>query len=306
MKMISKTKFEKLILVIAISIIAMTSFTFADWVQEQNGRYRFLNDSTGQYIVNNWMQTGNGFYYFDEAGLTVTGWRNINGAWYYFNQSGLMQTGFQEINGETYYLDAVTGKMVTGWVQTYENGVVDYYYFDQNGAEAKGWKQVDNKWYYFYDGKCIVNTFAQVNGIWYHFSPSGAMDTGWYNINGKMYFFNLTNGSLTKGWIQDQNGNEYYLSEVDGSLVVNMTINIAGVSCTFDATGKCIAKDATATAISGQYGQGVLGSNLQATVYGVNVGISPEMNQMNGVVTSMEQQYINAQGLEAGSTAGPK
>ena len=287
-------------------IITSVSFAFADWVQDQNGRYRFLNTSTGQYVINNWMQTGNGFYYFDETGTVVTGWRNINGAWYYFDQSGLMKTGFQEINGATYYLDAVSGKMVTGWVQTYENGVVDYYYFDQNGAEAKGWKQIDNKWYYFYDGKCIVNTFAQVNGLWYHFSPSGAMDTGWYTANGKMYFFNLSNGSLTKGWIQDQNGNEYYLSEVDGSLVVNMTINVAGVSCTFDATGKCIAKDATATAISGQYGQGVLGSNLQERVYGVNVGVSPIMNQINGAVTSNEQQYINSQGLTAGSTTGPK
>lgn len=280
----------------------MANFSYADWIN-QNGRYRFLNTSNGSYVVNNWLQTGNGFYFFDQAGYAVVGWYLINGKYYYFDQNGLMQTGFQNINGETYYLDPVSGQMVTGWLQTYNGGVVDYYYFSETGARANGWKKIDNKWYYFNDGKCIVNAFAAVNGTWYHFNESGAMDTGWIMNNGKMYFFNLSDGSLTRGWIQDQQGNEYYLSEVDGSLIVNMTINIAGVTCTFDSTGKCIAKNSEIIGTAGQVNAALSGG---AVSYGVNIGVSPSMNQITGAITSATNQYIANQDLEAGSTSGPK
>ena len=64
------------------------------------------------------------------------------------------------------------------------------------------------------------------------------MDTGWVNVKGKMYYHNLSNGSLVKGWIQDQNGYEYYLSEADGALVTNCTIAIQGRNYTFDDTAE--------------------------------------------------------------------
>ncbi len=293
---------KKIFLTLIAFVIMMANFSYADWIN-QNGRYRFLNTSNGSYVVNNWLQTGNGFYFFDQAGYAVVGWYLINGKYYYFDQNGLMQTGFQNINGETYYLDPVSGQMVTGWLQTYNGGVVDYYYFSETGARANGWKKINNKWYYFNDGKCIVNAFAAVNGIWYHFNESGAMDTGWIMNNGKMYFFNLSDGSLTRGWIQDQQGNEYYLSEVDGSLIVNMTINIAGVTCTFDSTGKCIAKNSEIIGTAGQVNAANSGS---AVSYGVNIGVSPSMNQITGAITSATNQYIANQDLEAGSTSGPK
>ena len=293
---------KKIVLATLVFAIAFTNLTFADWIRE-NDRYRFLNAATGTYVVNNWLQTGSGYYFFDQAGYAVVGWYLIDGKYYYFDSNGLMQTGFINLGGKTYYLDTVTGQMVTGWVQTYRDGVVDYYYFDNTGAMAQGWVKIDNKWYYFYEGKCIVGTFAQVNNIWYHFNNTGAMDTGWISNNGKMYFFNLTDGSLTKGWIQDQNGNEYYLSEVDGSLIVNMTINIAGVACTFDDLGRCIAKNSevigSSTQINGVYGGG------QAVSYGINVGVSPSMNQIGGVMTSAQNQFLVNQDLAAGSTSGP-
>lgn len=293
---------KKIFLITMIMGVMTSTFVFADWVN-QNGRYRFLNTSTGTYVVNNWMQTGSGFYFFDSAGYAVVGWYLIDGKYYYFDENGLMQTGFKTINGVTYYLDTVTGQMVTGWVQTYTDGVVDYYYFDETGAEATGWRKVGDKWYYFNAGKCIIGTFAQVNNVWYHFNNTGAMDTGWIADNGKMYFFNVSDGSLMKGWIQDQNGNEYYLSEVDGSLIVNMTINIGGVTCTFDELGRCISKNAQAIGTAG----GVLGKlENGAVTYGINVGVSPAMNQISGAVTSAQSANIANQDLAAGTTTGPK
>ena len=113
-----------------------------------------------------------------------------------------------------------------------------------------------------------------------------------------MYYFNASNGALMHGWIQDQYGNEYYLSDVDGSLIVNSTINIAGRSYTFDATGKCIAKDMD---------NGILINNGQVNnSYSVNVGISPGNNQIMDAVTSTQKKYAESLPLEVGNTTGPK
>ncbi len=300
MKKNVKSNVAKMILTVSILVLLMVEFTLAGWTKE-NGRYRYFNDSTGQNVVNNWLQTGNGFYYFDQNGYNVTGWYLINGKYYYFDQDGLMKTGFQEIDNKKYFLDTNTGQMVTGWIQTYDDGVVDYYYFDENGEQVSGWQKINNEWYYFYNGKCLVGTFAKINDVWFHFNAGGIMDTGWVTERGKMYYFNVTNGALMHGWIQDQNGNEYYLSEIDGSLTVNTTRNIAGGTYTFDATGKCIAKDTSALT---NLGVGSNGNNQ--VLYGVNIGISPDNNQMASAITSSQQKYIDSQPLEVGNTTGPK
>ena len=294
---------------IFVFVFIFSFSSFADWVKSGDN-YMFINSATGQYVRNNWLQTGNGYYYFDANGLTVKGWYLINGKYFYFNNDGLMQTGFVISNDKTYYLNPETGEMVTGWIQTYVNGTVEYYYFDQDGSMVTKWKQIDGKWYYFNEGKAIVNTWAKINDLWYHFNHTGAMDTGWINQNGKMYYLNISNGSLQKGWIQDQYGNEYYLSDTDGSLVVNTTIQIAGTGYTFDETGKCIAKNqysygGTQYGNTGGVAVGVLGNKGQQTVYGVNIGISPGQNLIEGATTSAQQQ-IQASDLEPGSTEGPK
>ena len=298
MKNVVKKQFEKLFLFTVVLVLSMTELTLADWIKE-NGRYRYVNSSTGESVVNNWLQTGNGFYYFDQNGYNVTGWYLINGKYYYFDQNGIMQTGFQEIDDKKYFLDTNTGQMVTGWIQTYDDGVVDYYYFDENGAEVTGWQNINNERYYFYNGKCLVGTFAKINDVWYHFNAGGVMDTGWVTEKGKMYYFNPSSGALMRGWIQDQNGNEYYLSEVDGSLTVNTTINIGGGVYTFDATGKCIARDTSVLS-----NLGIIGS--EQVLSGVNIGISPGDNQMVSAVTSSQQMYMDSQPLEVGNTEGPK
>ena len=299
--------FLKFIFVLSIFITNISMFTFADWMKE-NGKYKYFNSATNQFVVNNWLQTGNGYYYLDSNGYTATGWYIINGKYYYFNDDGLMQVGFQDWGGKRYYLDEKTGQMVTGWVQVYKDGIVDYYYFKEDGSMATGWWQVDSKWYYFYDGKALVDTFAKINDLWYHFNVKGYMDTGWLNVNGKMYYLNVSNGSLTKGWIQDQNGYEYYLSEVDGSLTINTTINIGGRSYTFNESGQCIAKDQYSTITNGTSQQlvGILGNTVTGSVYGVNVGISPGSNYIEGAITSTQQQVNSANSLSAGSTTGPK
>lgn len=297
---------RKIFLILTITLlIASTQAVFADWQKGENNRYKYFNSATGQYVVNNWIQTGNGFYYFDAYGYAVTGWYQINGKYYYFDENGLMRTGFQEFNNKKYYLNPSNGQMVTGWIQTYTDGVIDYYYFANDGSMLTGWNKLDNDWYYFYDGKCLIDTFAAVNGIWYHFNERGAMDTGWVSSNGKMFYFNSSDGSLTKGWIQDYSGNEYYLSEVDGSLAVNTTLQIGGMSYTFDSQGKCISKEQNYSA-SNANSVGVLGNKGREVVAGVNIGVEPGSNGNANGITSYQYNQQQQQSLQSGSTSGPR
>lgn len=297
-----------LLLYIVFFVCSFSFVTFSDWINDGQG-YKYINGATNQYVINNWLQTGNGFYFLDQNGYIVKGWYLINGKYYYFNKDGIMQTGFCELNGKTYYLDRDSGVMVTGWVQVYTDGVVDYYYFDADGAMCIGWKQIDGKWYYFNNGKCLVDTWAKVNDIWYHLGTSGVMDTGWINQNGKMYHLNVSNGSLTKGWIQDQNGVEYYLSDADGSLAVNCTLMINGMSCSFDELGRCIGKNQMTGDIYGNTGSSGFYDSVsgkgQVSTYGVNIGIAPGQNMIQGAVTSSQQQIANST-IQAGATTGPQ
>lgn len=311
MKMLNFSKNKKFNIFMITLLLSLffvcVKFAYADWVKSDKG-YMYVNSATNQYVVNNWIQTSAGYFYLDANGLVVVGWQQINGKNYYFNSDGLMQVGFVEVNGNKYYLDEKTGQLVTGWVQTYVDGVIDYYYFDeQTGAMVLGWKQINNKWYYFYNNKALIDTWAKINEIWYHFNIKGYMDTGWIIVSGKMFYLNLANGSLTKGWIQDQNGNEYYLSEADGSLAINTTISINGRNYTFDDTGKCIAKDNYTNASNGRdlANIGVLGYGQGVSVSGVNPGISPETNTV-GNNTSVQSQYNANNSLQSGLTTGPR
>lgn len=287
----------KLLLSLAFVFI-FTSLTFADWEKDETGKYKFKDPASGQYVLNNWVQAGNGFYYVDSNGYVVNGWYLINGKYYLFDNNGLMQVGFVESGDKTYYLDPASGQMVTGWIQINNDGVLDYYYFADDGRMYDGWNKINDKWFYFLNGKCLVNTFAEINGVWFHFGINGAMDTGWVNANKKMYYFNSQTGGMMKGWIQDQNGFEYYLSEIDGSLVVNTTAQIGGRMYGFDATGRCIAKE------QGVY-MGVYVGEQGLTNYGVNLGISPGLGAGMGV-TSFEQDLADKDSLQTGATEGPK
>ena len=289
---------KKILTITFIFCLVFNIISFADWVKDENGKYKYLDAASNQYVTNNWVNNGSGYYFLDSAGNAVAGWYLINGKYYLFDQNYLMQTGFADYNGKTYYLDPKTGQMVTGWIQVNNNGVLDYYYFAEDGTMLDSWNKIGDKWFYFLNGKCLVNTFAEVNGLWYHFGLNGAMDTGWVSENSKMYYFSSKTGAMMKGWVQDNNGIEYYLSDIDGSLVVNTTAQIGGRNYTFDSMGRCIAKDAGV--YMGVYmGEGI-GNN-----YGVNLGVSPSLGVGMGI-TSFEQQRIDSEPLEAGSTTGPK
>ena len=102
---------RKIFLILTITLlIASTQAVFADWQKGENNRYKYFNSATGQYVVNNWIQTGNGFYYFDAYGYAVTGWYQINGKYYYFDRNGYLATN-QWIDDE-YFVEDITRDLI--------------------------------------------------------------------------------------------------------------------------------------------------------------------------------------------------
>lgn len=83
----------------------------------------------------------------------------------------------------------------------------------------------------------------------YYYSNNLKLQNGWYKLkdfsgNDQYYFFE--NGFMKLGW-HTENNNTYYLSEfdgdnnnyVDGNRVHDTTLEIDGISYTFDENGIC-------------------------------------------------------------------
>ena len=287
-------------------VIIFNTNNYSNWVSNNN-RYMYMNNQTGQYVVNNWVQTSNGYYYLDANGYMVTGWYLINGKYYYFNDDGLMVTGFLDWQNNTYYLNPENGQMVVGWVQRNDLGVINYLYFDENnGAMIKSWKQINKDWYYFYDGNCLINVWAEINGAWYHFDPSGKMSTGWIENNNKIYYLSPANGQLQKGWIQDDKGNQYYLKDQDGSLARSEVLMIAGTNYTFNEYGMLTNVNQNNVATSQSSEIGTYHYNMNSIQGNVSIGISPGTLNNSAGITYTEQLINQNTPLTYGQTTGPQ
>lgn len=86
---------------------AMTVSAYAGTWQEQDGRFKYLNDS-GKYAAGEWIQEQEVWYYIDSDGFMKTGWfQDTNGSWYYLTNSGSMVTSTtMNIDGTDYTFDA--------------------------------------------------------------------------------------------------------------------------------------------------------------------------------------------------------
>lgn len=288
-------------LIFAAVLIMIVSFstiiTFAGW-QQSGADFYYVDDYKGQYVKNNWVQTQYGYYFLDETGRMVRGWRLINNEYYYFAENGLMQTGFVDAGENKYYMDE-SGKMVRGWIQLVSGGEANYYYLDENGQLVNGWKAIGEYWYYFNEYKCIVDSWANINGEWYRFNKSGQLVTGWYLQGNKYYYLSQSSGQMVKGWIQDVNGYKYYLSPIDGTLAQNTTIEIDGLTYTFNQSGQLVNTNRGYADAANQSGLS------SSSVY---IGVNPNAGQY----TNMSSTYTNVSNAQQqatvnkGATTGPK
>ena len=307
-----KNKKFTFIFMLFLVIIFSDKYAFADWSMVGENKYQYINPSTGQPVTNNWIQTNNGYYFMDTAGIMTTGWFHINGKWYYFGHDGLMRVGYQTIDGKKYYFHPSEGYMVTGWIQENNNNVVDYHYFDlATGEEVEGWLHINDKWYYFYDYNCLMNVWAQINNSWYHFNRDGSMTTGWYEQEGMFYFLNMATGAMVTGWIQDEYGYRYYLNETNGTLAVNTTVMINGFYYAFDAYGRLVENNNAGDASTYNYqgGPSIIYGNVAqgASTNNISIGISPldGVASMGNANSSINQQMQTYTPIQPGTTQGP-
>lgn len=184
----------------------MSVATFVD----TNG-VRFYVDVDGS-MVRGFKNINGANYYFAPDGAMQTGFISIDGQYYYFNGEGVMQVGWQTINGERFYFDPATGVMQTGLIS---DGTAQYY-LSPNGVVTIGWQDVNGHRYHFDEttGAMSVNTIVTTNGVNFYVGMDGTMQTGWQTIGGAMYYF-----------------------QADGSMAVNVTLNVDGVDYLFDGNG---------------------------------------------------------------------
>ena len=231
------------------------------------GTYLFQPDGV-MYI--GMFNNGSNMMYFHPDGHMATGLTAIASQNYYFDQLGAMQTGWVPIAGNT-YLFAPDGPMVHGW---FSDGAYKYYLAVEDGHRVSGMQIIDGKNYYFdANGRMLIG-YQTINGATYLFDADGSMHTGWYQngvinqyfgadgvmavgatvIDGKTYTFDATgnmqvglttigtatyfinaDGSLYTGLFND-GVHVYYFNE-DGTRLENATLEVNGVTFTFDAQG---------------------------------------------------------------------
>lgn len=126
---------------------------------------------------------------------------------------------------------------VTAYADQWQKDDNGWWYQYSNGSYAKGWNRVGDKWYCFDENGYIKTGWINQNGKWYFCYDSGVMHTGWLELSGKRYYMN-ENGEMQLGTFTD--GNYYYQTEADGSVIRNAVRN----GMRYDESGCIMQRDA--------------------------------------------------------------
>ena len=232
------------------------------WFTDETGVY-YLNQGTGHALVGQNI-IDNAGYMFDEKGAMLSGWQNVNGLRYYYNpldgnrmhtgwladetgmhylipEGGYMATGAVAIEDKI-YLFSPEGNMQVGW-QDVEG--LRFYYSPQDGALVTGWFTDETGRYYLTPlGGYMVTGLQAVEDQLYYFNEEGQMQLGLQNIQGLNFYFDLLTGAMTTGWILTPSGSLYF-SEVDGHMLMNEIAMVDGMP-------RCFAEDGTMV-VNGTY-----------------------------------------------------
>ena len=120
--------------------VAPTASSAYTWKGGNGGWW--VEDATGAYPVNKWLQ--------------------IDGYWYYFNASGYMAYS-EWVDG--YWLNG-DGTCTYSGVASWKKDSVGWYYADTSGWYASGsWQKIDGNWYYFNSSGYMV-TSQYIDGWW--------------------------------------------------------------------------------------------------------------------------------------------
>ena len=160
-------------------------------------------------IAKGWLETKQGWKYFDENGNQIkNSWIKVNEKWYLINENGIMETGWKNLSNKWYYLQP-DGSMVVGWKNL--NG--KWYYLQSDGSMAIKWKNINGSWYYFNELGEMAIGWVNDSTNWYHLGTDGEMSIGWLKYNKKWYYLGGSGRMLTNTII-----NGYKIGS-DGTLV---------------------------------------------------------------------------------------
>ncbi|WP_307991628.1 hypothetical protein [uncultured Clostridium sp.] len=149
-------------------------------------------------IAKGWLETKQGWKYFDENGNQIkNSWIKVNEKWYLINENGIMETGWKNLSNKWYYLQP-------------------------DGSMAVGWKKLNDKWYYLQSDGSMATKWKNINGSWYYFNELGEMAIGWVNDSKNWYHLG-TDGEMSIGWLK-YNKKWYYL-DGSGRMLTNTIIN---------------------------------------------------------------------------------
>lgn len=154
-----------------------------DWVK--SGNYWYFLDSNGVMVKGEFITHNNNKYYLTLTGKMVTGWRTIRKNTYYFNSSGAMQIGFCTIDGKRYYIKKKTGILMKDKV--FRSGYKTFW-AGEDGSFQTGFNVVSGKKYYFTPTGAKRNGWHQIGKYWYLMDEYGACKTGWQTVDGKKYY----------------------------------------------------------------------------------------------------------------------
>ena len=238
---------------IAITTWGRTKWKWADskgrivqngWRTIGGSDYYFVDGVMATYI-----HTIDGVYYnFGNNGkcigkvTTRNNWVKSGDYWYFINADGTFANGLMEIGGKTYYFS--NGVMCTN----FDKGD---YCIDAKGIVARNmWKETGiGRWSYYGDDCKRVIGWQKINNAWYYFSEKnglaayvyGEMVTGDWVIDGKRYHFDASGkwdgepGIKVSSWYKK--GNLWHYCKSDGTDATGFT-EIGGDVYCFDYKGE--------------------------------------------------------------------
>ncbi|WP_034442122.1 hypothetical protein [Butyrivibrio sp. AE2032] len=209
--------------------------TTPGWHQDPaTGNWCYLR-SDGSGYRNEWLRSGNKWYYFDLFGRMVSNAKNvvINDKLYDFDKNGVCANpdSGRKITGWKKVSNFTTDGVIEAWVYGDSNGKLyrdkcldqagSKYFFDEEGFLITDWNEYPNDGKLYSvdkDGKATMYGTGKTGWVktstgWIYIDSDGKFSTEWKKMNGNWYYFNGYNGVTVPNsfWsMYDDPSIEYY------------------------------------------------------------------------------------------------
>lgn len=178
------------------------------WYERYEDEWIYVH-ADGTLAYDEWLKSGNYWYYFDEYRMACNSFYYIDGEWHEFAENGVWlgkegdtrpdatgkKDGWFKHNGAWYFVMAE--KVVYG-EELYING--KFYRFDYDGKMAtNGFRYSyytghDTYRYYTADGSAATyKGWQKIGGEWAYFDAASNVNLGWLSVGGKTYYQAIVN-----------------------------------------------------------------------------------------------------------------